>query len=211
MSNFTLLPRSFYKPPADVVARRLLGHWLLRASPEGICGGPIVEVEAYLTNDPACHAAVGPTSRNRVMFGAPGYAYVYFIYGCHFCVNAVCRPAGVAEAVLIRAVEPLFGEAIMRRRRRVSARSALTNGPAKLCEGMGIDSALAASDLCDAGSALFIARNPSLAQFRKQRGPLVRTARVGITQAAALPLRFYLSNSPFVSHRAAGRKLTASA
>lgn len=206
MNNLTPLPRSFYKPPADVVARKLLGHWLIRISPEGACGGPIVEVEAYLSDDPACHGAVGPTKRNRVMFGPPGYAYVYFIYGCHFCVNAVCRPAGIAEAVLIRAVEPLFGENIMRSRRRVPARPALTNGPAKLCEGMGIDSALAASDLCDAGSALFIARNPSLAQFRKQRGPVVTTVRIGITQAAALPLRFYLSNSPFVSSGAKGAK-----
>ena len=199
MSNFTPLPRSFYKPSAEVVARRLLGHWLIRNSPVGSCGGPIVEVEAYLSDDPACHAAVGPTGRNRVMFGAPGHAYVYFIYGCHFCINAVCRPAGVAEAVLIRAVEPLFGEDIMRSRRRVGSQLALTNGPAKLCEAMGIDFMVAASNLCDAGSALFIARNPSLDEFRKQRGPVITTARIGITRAAALPLRFYFSQSPFVS------------
>ena len=109
MNTFRALPRRFYHPSAEVVAPRLLGHWLIRNLPEGPCGGPIVEVEAYLADDPACHGAPGLTARNRVMFGPPGYAYVYLIYGYHFCVNAVCQPAGVAEAVLIRAVEPEIG------------------------------------------------------------------------------------------------------
>src|ERR1041385_6262327 len=115
MTKLRALPKSFYEPSAKVVAPLLLGHWLIRNTGAGPCGGIIVETEAYLTDDPACHAAPGPTPRNRVMFGAPGHGYVYLIYGYHFCVNAVCRPAGVGEAVLVRAIEPLFGEDFMRR------------------------------------------------------------------------------------------------
>ncbi len=112
------LPRAFYEPPADKVAPRLLGHWLLRRTRRGWCGGPIVETEAYLWDDPACHAAPGLRPRNRVMFGPPGHAYVYFIYGAHYCVNAVCRPAGTGEAVLIRAIEAVVGQEIMEENRR---------------------------------------------------------------------------------------------
>src|SRR6266850_6060844 len=115
MTRFTALPKSFYQPSAKIVARQLLGHWLIRNAPNGPWGGAIVETEAYLSDDPACHGAPGPTARNRVMFGAPGRGYVYLIYGYHFCVNAVCRPSGVAEAVLIRAIEPMVGEEFMRR------------------------------------------------------------------------------------------------
>src|SRR5690349_4769547 len=114
MRIYSPLPRSRYQPSADVVAPQLLGHWLVRKFSDGVCGGVIVEVEAYVTDDPACHGFQGLTSRNRTMFGEPGHGYVYFIYGCHFCVNAVCRPAGIGEAVLIRAVEPALGEEILR-------------------------------------------------------------------------------------------------
>src|SRR5262252_380275 len=108
MKRFTPLPESLYEPSAKAVAPQLLGHWLIRNMASGLCGGAIVETEAYLRDDPACHAARGLTRRNRVMFGVPGHGYVYLIYGYHFCVNAVCRPAGVGEAVLVRAIEPLF-------------------------------------------------------------------------------------------------------
>lgn len=135
------------------------------------------------------------------MFGAPGHGYVYLIYGYHFCVNAVCRPAGVAEAVLIRAIEPKIGEQAMQRWRPVDKPQQLTNGPAKLCEAMKIDRNLDGIELCDPGSALFIADNPAAEKFRKTRGPLVTTTRIGITRAAALPLRFYLDRSEFVSVR----------
>src|ERR1044071_6317998 len=138
MKSFSPLPRTFYEPSAKVVAPELLGHFLVRNTPEGPCGGAIVETEAYLVGDPACHGAPGPTPRNRVMFGLPGHAYVYLIYGFHFCVNAVCRPAGVAEAILIRAVEATWGEPLMRRHRPVADARALTSGPGKLCAALDI-------------------------------------------------------------------------
>src|SRR5437773_3550365 len=159
MKPFKALPESFYEPSAKVVAPQLLGHWLIRNTASGPAGGAIVETEAYLADDPACHGAPGPTNRNRVMFGAPGHGYVYLIYGYHFCVNAVCRPAGVAEAVLIRAVEPKWGEEILSKNRPITERRALTNGPAKLCQAMNIDRGLDGINLCDAQSALFIAQN----------------------------------------------------
>lgn len=197
--RFTPLPRSFYEPSARFVATELLGHWLIRRTPEGACGGPIVETEAYLQGDPACHAAPGLTPRNRVMFGPPGHAYVYFIYGAHYCVNAVCQPAGSAEAVLIRAVEPAFGEDLLKKRRPMVSRQALTNGPAKLCEAMEIDRGLDGADLCDPQSPILIALNPERTSFRKQRGPMVTGTRIGITKGADLPLRFLLATSLFVS------------
>jgi DNA-3-methyladenine glycosylase len=201
MRSFRPLPRRFYEPSAKVVAPALLGHWLIRNTAKGPCGGLIVETEAYLVGDPACHGAPGPTARNRVMFGRPGHGYIYLIYGYHFCVNAVCQPAGVAEAVLIRAVEPAWGEAFMRERRRVEATPDLTNGPAKLCQAMDIDRGLDGVDLCDAKSPLFIARNPAAEEFQREYGPIVTTMRVGLTRAVDLPLRFYLEGSPSVSRR----------
>jgi DNA-3-methyladenine glycosylase len=202
MNKFKPLPRTFYEPSAEVVAPALLGHWLLRQTPEGTAGGPIVETEAYLANDAACHAAPGLTKRNRVMFGPPGHAYVYLIYGYHFCVNVVCQPAGLAEAVLIRAVEAVFGVPLLLQRRTFRDPQHLTNGPAKLCEAMAIDRELDGADLCDIASGLMIAENPAAPAFVRERGPLVTTVRVGITQAADLPLRFYLDKSTFVSKRA---------
>ncbi len=199
MSDFSALPRSFYEPSAEAVAPALLGHWLIRRTRNGVCGGLIVETEAYLKDDPACHAAPGLTERNRVMFGPPGHAYVYFIYGCHYCVNAVCRPTGTGEAVLIRAIEPALGLELMRQSRPTAKPRHLTNGPAKLCEAMQIDRALDGADVCDLYSPLFIARNPALEQWRRKQGPVMISARVGITRAAELPLRFYLKGSIWVS------------
>ncbi len=201
MTRFTPLPRSFYAPSADTVAAGLLGHWLIRNGPDGLCGGEIVETEAYLTGDPACHAFIGKTKRNQAMWGPPGYSYVYFIYGNHWCFNVVCQPPGTAEAVLIRALEPAFGLDIMHSWRPVANRHQLTNGPGKLCAAMGIDRSLDDVDLCDLRSPLFIARNSTLKSFLQQRGPAVTTTRIGITQAASLPLRFYLEGSPFISRR----------
>ena len=199
---FGPLPRSFYKPTADAVAPKQLGQLLIHNTPAGPCGGPIVEVEAYLTDDPASHAFNGQTARNRVMWGLPGHGYVYFIYGNHWCFNVVCLPSGRAEAVLIRALEPAIGLEQMQSRRQVRMARELTNGPGKLCEAMGIDRSFDGVDLCDEKSPLFIARNPALKSYLRQRGPLVTTTRVGIVKAATLPLRFYLGGSEFVSRKA---------
>jgi DNA-3-methyladenine glycosylase len=137
------------------------------------------------------------------MFGPPGFAYVYLIYGYHYCVNAVCQPAGIAEAILIRAAEPMLGRSLMLQRRPATDEPSLTNGPAKLCEALAIDRNLDGVDLCDAASPLFIAENPEYESFRAKHEPLVTTVRIGITQGADLPLRFYLDGSRFVSRKAA--------
>ena len=213
MAIYRAFPRSFYKPSARLVAGRLLGHWLVRNLPDGPCGGTIVETEAYLADDPACHAFPGLTPRNRVMFGEPGHGYVYFIYGCHFCVNAVCRPAGIGEAVLIRAIEPVFGEHLLRKHRIAADPRHLSNGPGKLCQAMNIDRRLDGVDLCNPDSALFIAQNPRAADFMKARAPVMISSRIGLSEAISEPLRFFLGGSSFISrppsvkHRAKSKKL----
>jgi DNA-3-methyladenine glycosylase len=201
MEPFVPLPRDFYTPSAREVAPRLLGHWLIRRTEQGVSGGPIVETEAYIAGDAACHAFPGLTPRNRVMFGPPGHAYVYFIYGCHYCVNVVCRPAGLAEAVLIRAIEPALGLELMRQHRRVDREVALTNGPGKLCQALEIRRVLDGADLCDVAGPLFIAENPHLAQFRRSHRPVVKSRRIGLTKAAGLELRFHLGGHASVSRR----------
>jgi DNA-3-methyladenine glycosylase len=194
------LPRKFYAPSAEVVAPELLGHFLLRSTPGGAIGGVIVETEAYLADDPACHAYARQTARNAAMWGECGRAYVYLIYGMHFCFNAVCREKGIAEAVLVRAIEPAFGVAEMQKLRAHPPKN-LTNGPAKLCAAMDIDRALDGVDLCDSSSTLFIARNPRRESFLEERAPLVQTTRIGISRAADWPLRFYLGGSTHISRR----------
>lgn len=201
--KFVPLPRSFYLPSAEVVAPRLLGHWLVRRTPKGLMGGRIVETEAYLIGDPACHAYVGETARNRVMYGPPGFAYVYLIYGYYYCFNTVCLAKGHAEAVLVRAVEAEIGEELMRVNRPVENPQQLTNGPGKLCNAMEITRGLDGADLCSADSAVFIARNDDLEQYLTDRGPMITTTRIGLTKAADLPLRYYLDKSKFVSKRIA--------
>lgn len=199
----TPLPRSFYEPSAEIVAPRLLGHLLLRRTEGGEwAGGVIVETEAYLANDPACHGYRRETPRNRSMYGRPGHAYVYFIYGNYFCFNAVCSPKGVAEAVLIRAIEPTFGEEWMRANRPVRDQKQRTSGPAKLCLALGIKREHDSLDICSAKSGLIIAHNDDAHQFAHRHGPLITTTRIGISVAEELPLRFYLEKSAFVSKRA---------
>lgn len=197
---FTPLSRSFYRPSSSVVAPRLLGHYLLRRIGNELCGGPIVEVEAYLENDPSAHGFIGPTPRNRVMFGEAGHAYIYFIYGNHYCMNAVCRVPGVSEAVLIRAIEPKFGIETMQAIRPAPLKN-LTNGPGKLGQALQLDRSLDGADICDASSPLFIARNPRRSAFVQSQAPLVTTTRIGISKAVDWPMRFYLGGSSHVSKR----------
>lgn len=200
MKEYEPLPRDFFAGSAEAVARKLLGHWLVRHSSGGMAGGVIVETEAYLEGDPACHAYRGPTRRNSVMFGSPGHAYVYFIYGCHFCVNAVCNSEGRGEAVLLRAIEPVFGcEFIRGNRPGVSKATHLANGPGKVCGSLGIDRSLNGVDLCSASSPLMIAANPQIKSYQERNGPVLSTPRIGITLAADLPLRFVLAGSAFLS------------
>jgi DNA-3-methyladenine glycosylase len=133
------LPRDFYARPTLEVARDLIGKALVHETPSGLASGIIVEVEAYIgESDPACHAAPGPTRRNAPLYGPPGIAYVYLNYGIHHLVNAVTEPAGSPAAVLIRALEPLEGESLMRRRRaRWSGRKSSAFATAALCRGPG--------------------------------------------------------------------------
>src|ERR1051325_3428755 len=200
----TPLPVSFYEPSAEIIAPKLLGHFLLRRTAEGSwAGGAIVEAEAYLANDPACHGFRRETARNRSMYGPPGRAYVYFIYGNYFCFNAVCARQGAAEAVLIRALEPMFGEEWMRRNRPVTHIRALPSGPSKLCLALHIEREFDGADLCSQKSDLIIAENPKSKQFLRSRSPTITTTRVGLSVAAHLPLRFYLNGSDFISRRSA--------
>lgn len=134
-----ILPREFYARPTLAVARDLVGRVLVHETRAGIAAGVIVEVEAYIgESDPACHAAPGPTRRNAPLYAAPGFAYVYLNYGMHYLVNAVTEPVGSPAAVLIRALEPIEGEALMRRRRaRGTRRRPAELAAAELCRGPG--------------------------------------------------------------------------
>lgn len=200
---FSALPRSFFLPSAEIVAPKLLGNWLVRRSEDGnILGGIIVEVEGYLRGDPACHAFKGLSERTKSMFGPPGHSYVYLIYGFHFCMNAVCMPAGQAEGILLRALQPLWGLETMRARRGGAVDRHLASGPGKLCAALAITRALDGTDLCSTESPVFIAENPERRKTLKQLGPIVQTTRVGISQAADWPLRWYLRGSHHVSKKA---------
>jgi DNA-3-methyladenine glycosylase len=174
-------------------------------------GGVIVEVEAYLTHDPASHAYKGKTARNQAMFGQPGQAYVYLVYGMHHCFNAVCRPAGHGEAVLIRAIEPRWGEAWMHEHRPAAKGRPfeLTNGPAKLCSALQIDRQLDGIDLCQRKSPVFMAENPDQETFLENYGSLDISPRIGITKGAEMPLRFCAAFHPFLS-RSTGKTRTGS-
>jgi DNA-3-methyladenine glycosylase len=187
------LEQPFYNRNTVNVARELLGFILAHRSPEGLTAGLIVETEAYVQGDPACHASRGMTPRNRPMFGPPGHAYVYFIYGMYFCFNVVTGPPGVGEAVLVRALEPLAGIELMRQRRGRTRLTDLCSGPAKLVQAMGIGRRH--NDLDLTGKMLFIA-GPGQAP-----GEITTTTRIGIKEGRELPLRFYVAGSPYISKK----------
>lgn len=188
-----VLPRSFYARDTVTVARELLGKILVHHSPEGITAGKIVESEAYIQGDPACHASRGMTPRNRVMFGPPGHAYVYFIYGMYYCFNAVSAPEGVGEAVLIRALEPVEGIHLMRARRGRERMAELCGGPARLVQALGITRQHNGADLTE--GPLSICRGKIMQE------KIVATTRIGIKEGAELPLRFYIEGNPYISRK----------
>jgi len=194
------LKRSFFARNPARVARDLLGKVLVRSNGDVRLTGRIVELEAYLgEKDPAAHAAAGQTLRNAVLFGPPGYAYVYFIYGNHYCLNVSCEPEGRAGSVLFRALEPLSGIQEMARSRRVTLHGPndlpkLTSGPGRLSEAFGITRVRDnGCDLTDAGGSLW------LGDDGYKPGRILPTPRIGITKASGLPLRFLIADNRFVS------------
>ena len=193
----TRLPlRSFYARPTEEVARSLLGTILLHRTADGLLAGRIVEVEAYLgQNDPAAHSSAGRTTRTRVIFGSPGHAYVYKIYGLHHCLNVVAEPDGIPGCVLIRALEPICGIDAMRSR-RVAARRAtqIASGPAKLTEALGIGMSAYGLDLLGETLSIRIPHDePSV--------KVETTKRIGIRKARELDLRFFIVDNEHVSRR----------
>lgn len=197
-----VLSPEFYARDPRIVARELLGKVLVHESGRERMAGRIVEVEAYLgTHDAAAHAAAGPTPRNRVVFGPPGRAYVYFIYGNHYCLNVSCMPEGQAGCVLFRALEPLCGLETMARHRGIVPEALqgkglrrLTTGPGRLCEALDITRPKDNdADMTSPLSGLWVGDEG----FRPQK--IVTTKRVGITKSAEQPLRYYIEGNEFVS------------
>ena len=185
---------SFYDRPTEIVSRELLGAVLECTTAEGVTRGIIVETEAYLgPDDPACHAVAGVTARTEHLFGPPGRAYVYFIYGMYWCFNAVTRERGHGSAVLVRAVSPTDGIDLMRRRRpKVKRDRDLTNGPGKLCLAMGIVGAMSGTSL---RTGPIVIREGSAVSDEN----VVVTPRIGITRAAEWQLRYLVRDDPYVS------------
>jgi DNA-3-methyladenine glycosylase len=191
------LPRAFYEQSTVKVARQLLGKYLVRKHVGGELIGRIVETEAYVgPQDLACHAAKGRTRRTEVMFGPAGHAYIYFIYGMYNMLNLVTEKKDYPAAVLIRAVEPLEGIDLMKRRRQNDMLRNLASGPGKLCEAFAIDRSLNGADLC--GRILFV-------EDRSEPAPRIKsTPRIGVDYAGKWkhkPFRFVVADSEFVSRR----------
>jgi len=180
------LKRAFFARSVHEVAPDLIGATLLV---NGV-GGVIVEIEAYHHTDPAAHSFHGPTPRNLVMFGPPGFIYVYRSYGIHWCVNFVCEKEGSASAVLIRALQPTHGIPAMRRRRRLHDERSLCSGPGKLTEALAITRA---------HNGLALDAPPITLQARSGKPDIVAGIRIGITKAVNLPWRYGLRDSKFLS------------
>jgi DNA-3-methyladenine glycosylase len=180
------LKRSFFARSVHEIAPDLIGATLLV---DGV-GGIIVEVEAYHHTEPAAHSFRGPTPRNMVMFGPPGFSYIDRSYGIHWCVNFVCEKEGSASAVLIRALEPTHGLATMRRRRGVEDERALCSGPGKLCEALAITIE---------HNGLPLDQPPFALHARVGKSDVVSGVRIGLTKAVDLPWRYGLKGSKFLS------------
>lgn len=180
--------------PIDTIslARTLIGTIVVRELPEGVASGRIVETEAYVVGDAAGHAYRGMTPRNRSLFLDRGYAYVYLAYGTSYMLNVSSEIAGIGAGVLIRALEPLEGIAIMRRNRGIERLRDLARGPGRLAAALRVDRSLDGLDLCQEGT-LWLARRDH------EPGEIGQSVRIGISRDAHRPLRFYLRGSPFVS------------
>ena len=205
-SEIQPLTRAFFSRDPRRVARSLLGKILVRQTKDVRLTARIVEVEAYLgAEDPAAHAASGRTTRNAVLFGPPGYAYVYFIYGNHYCLNVSCEPEGQAGGVLFRALEPLSGIDQMAEARGLALRGPedwpkLTSGPGRLCQAFGITrSRDNGCDLTSPDSELWIGDDG----YRPRN--IIATPRIGITKAASHPLRYLIEGNRFVSRFVSGK------
>jgi DNA-3-methyladenine glycosylase len=197
------LSEHFYDRDPRTVAVDLLGCVLTHKNHQGLASGVIVETEAYRPEDPACHAYNGPTMRNRTMFRRPGLAYVYLSYGIHHLLNVVCEETGVGSAVLIRALRPLQGRALMVRRR--GRESSLCNGPGRLAQALGVDLTKDGHDLTDGDLTISRGEPPV--------GEVVATTRVGITRGTQLPWRYLVLGEANVSvapKRVEGRGLRSS-
>lgn len=189
-----VLPRAFYERETEIVAREMLGTVLECETDVGVASGIIVETEAYLgEHDLACHAAAGRTARTEALYGPPGTSYVYFIYGMYWCFNAVTRTEGLPSAVLVRAIEPFTGTALMRKRRpRIKNEVDLTNGPGKLCTALGITGSMSAKSL--QRKPLIIREGETIPDENVEV-----TTRIGITRSADWPLRWAVRGNRFVS------------
>lgn len=188
------LEPAFFDRPTIEVAHGLIGRVLISAAGGVLAGGAIVEAEAYLgSHDPGSHAATrGVTKRNRVMYGPPGSVYVYFTYGNHFMLNLVCEREGTAGAVLIRALEPMVGIEVMCERRHQRPLRDLCSGPGKLTQALGID-------MRDNGTIVGSGRVQVYAGTRPDHDLVSVTGRVGLSEGHDLPLRFFLTDSTYVS------------
>lgn len=200
VTHLLTLPRSFYDRDPRIVGPELLGRVLIRRQGRKLLAARIVEVEAYLgADDPAAHASIGRTARNAVLFGPPGYAYVYFIYGNHYCLNVSCLPDGTPGGILFRALEPLEGIAEMYKLRGIeegSDQRKLTSGPGRLAAAFGITRERDnGKDLTSSRSDLYIADDGT------SPPEVLITKRIGITKAADMPLRYIVAGNRFVSGR----------
>jgi DNA-3-methyladenine glycosylase len=208
LGRITPLKADFYNRDPRRVARALLGKLLLRKTPHGILAGRIVETEAYLgKGDPAAHSAAGKTPRNAVLFGPPGFAYVYFIYGNHYCLNVSCLPDGEAGGVLFRAMEPVVGiEQMAEARgielsketnlRKIASLKKISSGPGRMAEALDVTRER------DNGKSLVTPRSDLRIVddgYRVRR--VTVTPRIGIVKAAEQLLRYFIAGNPFVSGR----------
>lgn len=192
--NDTPITRAFYQRDTVIVARELLGKCIARRVGTTLMIAKIVETEAYRAHDdPACHGFKGITPRTQALFGPAGHAYIYFIYGNHFCFNATAHEDGYAGGVLIRAVEPMCGIEIMQHNRPNIHGKQLTNGPGKLAQALQITKQFYGIDLTQAGS-LYITHGETT-----PNSEIIASSRIGITKGAEHDWRFYIKNNPYVS------------